>query len=124
MSLSIDHTPLFKYPCAHASAAQGELACLHFDGGLATLAQRPCNASDAAQQWLYDEASLVFRHASNAQRCIDFFVAHRAFGAWSCRDNQEVNTQQQFRYEEAHERFCLLSDRSKCLQEATSSLLY
>jgi len=67
----------------------GELACLHFDGGLATLAQRPCNASEIAQQWLYDEASLVFRHASNAQRCIDFFVAHEAFGAWSCRDHQK-----------------------------------
>ena len=60
----------------------------------------------------------------STQRTVVLQVAHGVFGVWSCRDDVEVNTQQQFRYNEEEERFCLLSDRSRCLQEATSALLY
>ena len=51
-------------------------------------------------------------------------LAHAAFGAWKCRDELEVNAQQSFRYDEGRDRFCLLSDPRRCVQEATSDLLY
>ena len=61
---------------------------------------------------------------SERRICIDYFVAHAGFGAWTCRDELEVNAQQSFRYDEKRDRFCLLSDPAHCLQEATSDLLY
>ena len=100
------------------------LACLEFHSSRATLQERPCNATEPRQQWIYDDASLLFRHAADSRRCIDFFTSRLVFGVWACRDGQEVNSQQQFRFYEAKERFCLLSDPSTCLQEATSTLLY
>lgn len=100
------------------------LECLHSDGALSALQERPCNASEPRQQWTYDEAALVFRLASDAQRCIDFFASRLTYGVWACRDGQEINSQQQFRLDEPRHRFCLLSDPARCLQEATSSLLY
>jgi hypothetical protein len=101
--------------------------CLHFDGALRSLQERPCNASDPRQQWVFDGATLLFHHAGDSRRCIEFFAAHGSFGVWMCRDDLEVNLQQQFRYDEDRDLFCLHgSDRqtSRCLQEATSSLLY
>ena len=82
------------------------------------------NASDPRQQWHYDQATLVFRHSQLASRCVDFFAAHATFGAWRCRDDMEVNPQQQFWYSEERDVFCLMSDPDQCLQEATSALLY
>ena len=102
----------------------GGTSCLSFGGGLQALQAAECNATEPKQQWAFDAATLVFRHASNSRRCIDYFVAHGAFGVWSCRDELEVNSQQQFRYDEQRDRFCLLSDPAQCLQEATSALLY
>ena len=98
--------------------------CLHFDGGIQDLMRRDCNATEPGQQWAYDAATLVFRAVTNARRCIDFFVAHATWGIWTCRDELEVNSQQQFRYFEESDRFCLLADPHKCLQEATSNLIY
>ena len=100
------------------------LDCLHFDKRLVTLQEQPCNASESQQQWAYDEATLVFRHAADSTRCIDFLESRQVFGVWQCRDGQEINSQQQFRYHESVDRFCLLSAPSRCLQEATSTLLY
>ena len=102
----------------------GGTLCLHFDGGLTALQLKTCNATEPKQHWAYDAATLVFRHAADSRRCIDFFVAHGAFGVWKCRDGIEINSQQQFRYDEQRDRFCLLSDPEQCLQEATSALLY
>ena len=102
----------------------GSVECLHFDGGLQSLKEATCNASEPRQMWAYDAATLVFRHAKDSRVCIDYFVAHAAFGAWSCRDELEVNAQQSFRYNEERDRFCLISDASRCVQEATSDLLY
>ena len=102
----------------------GGVHCFQFDGALHSLHESPCNASDPRQMWHYDQATLVFRHTSDSSRCVDFFVAHGTFGAWSCRDDLEVNPQQQFRYDEERDAFCLMSDRGHCLQEATSALLY
>merc|ERR1712196_718126 len=92
----------------------GSVDCLHFDGGLQALTEAACNASEPKQQWAYDAATLVFRHARDSRVCIDFFVAHNSFGAWSCRDELEVNAQQSFRYDEVRDRFCLISDRERC----------
>ena len=86
--------------------------------------ERPCDPTEVRQQWLYDAATLTFRHAFERDRCIDFFVAHEAFGVWSCRDAQDVNSQQQFRYDEANDKFCLLAASQHCLQEAISNFLY
>ena len=88
-------------------------------GGVFWSAQFP-----AAARWSYDAATLVFRHAANSRVCIDYFVQHNTFGAWTCRDELEVNAQQSFRYDEGRDRFCLLSDPRRCVQEATSDLLY
>ena len=42
----------------------GSGGCLAFDAmKMATLVERRCNASEPAQQWLYDTATLVFRAA-------------------------------------------------------------
>ena len=98
--------------------------CLEFDGSLQSLQEKGCNASEPQQQWSYDAATLVFRHAANSRVCIDYFVQHNTFGAWTCRDELEVNAQQSFRYDEGRDRFCLLSDPRRCVQEATSDLLY
>ena len=97
---------------------------MHAVGDFQSLQERVCNASEPQQQWAYDAATLVFRHSTDARRCIDYFIAHGAFGVWSCREELEVNSQQQFRYDEQRDRFCLLSDPNQCLQEATSALLY
>ena len=61
---------------------------------------------------------------SPREQSVDFFVAHEAFGVWSCRDAQDVNSQQQFRYSDERDAFCLLSNPTKCLQEDTSVMLY
>jgi len=87
-----------------------------------TLEEKECDESAQAQHWAYDTATLVFRHVTDSTRCIEFFAAHGAFGAWSCRDDLEANVMQQFRYRE--DRFCLIADPAQCLQEATSALLY
>lgn len=80
-----------------------------------------CNVSDARQLWTYDAASLVFRHASHADRCLDYFSAHNTFGVWSCHELQEVNTQQ-FQFDAIRaDRFCLLSEPSRCLLPASAS---
>lgn len=102
----------------------GSFECLELDGGLQALQQRACNASEPRQQWSYDAATLVFRHVTDSRTCIDYFVAHAALGAWTCRDELEVNAQQSFRYDERRDRFCLISDSSQCVLEATSDLLY
>ena len=98
--------------------------CLQHERGLAMLVYRRCNASDVAQLWIYDESSLVFRHAADPGQCIDYFSARKSFGVWPCNDGQEVNNRQRFRLTQEHERFCLWSSTSDCLQEATSSFLY
>ena len=128
----------------------GAIHCLHFDGALQVrastrclwawplvavsvglivhdalpqaLQDRECNETEARQHWSFDTATLMFRHTGDSSRCIEFFPSHGAFGAWSCRDDLEANTQQQFRFDE--DRFCLLADPTRCLQEATSHLLY
>ena len=43
--------------------------CLHYDGKMQALKERVCNATEPKQQWQYDAASMVFRHASDPQRC-------------------------------------------------------
>ena len=103
----------------------GSGGCLAFDAmKMATLVERRCNASEPAQQWLYDTATLVFRAATDANRCLDFFVAHDTFGAWACREHADVNAQQQFIHDERTDRFCMITQPEKCLLEATSALLY
>ena len=89
--------------------------CLEFDGSLQSLQEKGCNASEPQQQWSYDAATLVFRHAANSRVCIDYFVQHNTFGAWTCRDELEVNARQSFRYDEGRDRFCLLSDPRRCV---------
>ena len=91
-------------------------------GALQALQDRECNETEARQHWSFDTATLMFRHSGDSSRCIEFFPSHGAFGAWRCRDDLEANTRQQFRFEE--DRFCLLADPTRCLQEATSHLLY
>ena len=54
----------------------GGIDCLHFDGSLQALQTAACNASEPKQQWSFDAATLVFRHATDSRRCIDYFVAH------------------------------------------------
>jgi hypothetical protein len=153
----------------------GGVRCLHYDGAMHKLREAACNASDTQQQWAYDTATLVFRHARDSRVCLDYFVAHASFGAWSCRDDLEVNAQQSLyvrgrkesrtraraptqpppltarpfvhapythartqrdpflpeaghllrsRYNENTDRFCLLADPTRCVQEATSGMLY
>ena len=103
----------------------GSGGCLAFDAmKMATLVERRCNASEPAQQWLYDTATLVFRAATDANRCLDFFVAHDTFGAWACREHADVNAQQQFIHDERTDRFCMITQPDQCLLEATSALLY
>ena len=100
------------------------MTCLEYGGGVGTLNERACNATDARQMWLYDAATLVFRHAAEGKRCLDYFVSHESFGLWTCRELHDVNSQQQFLFDEENERFCMISDQSKCLEEATSPMLY
>ena len=83
-----------------------------------------CDPLDARQQWTYDASSFVFRHASLSDLCLDYFISHTTFGVWSCRALQDINSQQQFRYEDARDIFCLVSAQHQCLQESTSALLY
>jgi len=98
--------------------------CLSYAGGIRTLKEEGCDPTDERQMWLYDASTLVFRHAAHPTGCLDFFVAHDSFGVWTCRQLHDVNSQQQFLFDEENDRFCLVSDRSKCVQEATSPLLY
>ena len=114
-STRISHSPL---------RPAGEFACLQYDGALQALRGHECNVSDTRQLWTYDAASLVFRHASHADRCLDYFSAHNAFGVWSCHELQEVTTQQ-FQVDAIRaDRFCLLSEPSKCLLPASASPLF
>ena len=102
----------------------GEFSCLQFDGGLQALHGHDCNATEDRQLWTYDAASLVFRHASHSDRCLDYFSAHGAFGVWSCHEMQEVNTQQFHVDAMRADRFCLLNEPSQCLLPASVSPLF
>ena len=79
------------------------------------LGRAPLQRLEPAQQWLYDTATLVFRAATDANRCLDFFVAHDTFGAWACRERADVNAQQQFIHDERTDRFCMITQPDKCL---------
>jgi len=98
--------------------------CIFFDGALQAVQEAECDPLDPKQQWTYDASTLEFRHSLRPDLCLDYFISHAAFGVWSCRSLQDINSQQQFRYDEAGDLFCLISAPDKCLQESTSALLY
>mmetsp|Transcript_43916 Transcript_43916/g.121626 ORF Transcript_43916/g.121626 Transcript_43916/m.121626 type:complete len:131 (-) Transcript_43916:216-608(-) len=102
----------------------GSTRCIYFDGRMQVVQESDCDPSDVSQQWAYDPSSLVFRHVARSDLCLDYFITHGAFGVWSCRVLQDINSQQQFRYEDERDIFCLIGAAGKCLQESTSALLY
>ena len=68
------------------------------------------------------------RHSSSATRrtptAASTTSAHNTFGVWSCHELQEVNTQQ-FQVDAIRaDRFCLLSEPSRCLLPASASPLF
>jgi len=97
----------------------GEGLCLEQTMELQLLEHQTCNFKNTRQQWLYDQASKVLRLGSDPTQCLDFYAGFEDFGVWACHDagNHE------FEYDHAG-KLCLVSDHSKCVQNATADNFY